>query len=64
MTRSLALILLLAVSACGHGPGTACDGWKPIRPDAADVDVMSDQLVEQILGHNEHGASVCGWEPG
>ena len=63
MIRSLALILLLAASACAPGPGTGCDGWKPIRPDPADVDAMSDRLVEDILGHNEHGASVCGWTP-
>lgn len=65
MMRSVALILLLAASACAGGPrGSPCDGWSAIRPEPADVDVVSDSLAAQILGHNEHGASVCGWTPG
>lgn len=62
MTRSPACLLLLAATACAPGPTTGCDGWRPIRPEAADVERLSDRLVEQILGHNEHGASVCGWQ--
>ena len=60
MIRSLVCLLLLAATGCAPGPGTMCDGWRPIRPEASDVEIVSDSLAEQILGHNEHGASVCG----
>jgi hypothetical protein len=63
MMQSLGFLLLLVVTACAPGlKGDPCDGWKPIRPEAADVDVISDSLAEQILQHDEFGASVCGWE--
>lgn len=58
----LLLILPLAVSGCASGAGDACLPWQPIWPTAADVDVISDELVAQILAHNETGAMVCGWE--
>lgn len=38
-----------------------CDLFGPIRPAAADVDAISDDLVGQILRHNEAGAGLCGW---
>lgn len=56
----LALLSLLAGCATSPDP---CAGWAPIRPEAADVDGMSDELALQILQHNEHGSQACGWRP-
>lgn len=57
----LAAALMLAATACASGPGTDCAGFKPIRPTSADVDMMSDRLVAEILAHNEFGRAHCGW---
>ena len=63
----LALTIASAVSACaGGGVETrtgGCDVFGPIHPAAGDIDVISDDLVEQLLVHNETGAALCGWEP-
>lgn len=65
MTRSLLCLLttvaIAFVSGCATVPDP-CDGFKPIRPTFKDVDAISDQLTEQLLGHNQHGADVCGWK--
>ena len=62
--RLRALILTLAAAACVSGcAGSGCDGFKPIRPKPADVDVMSDELTGAIVGHNEFGRKQCGWKP-
>jgi hypothetical protein len=63
--RAAALTIAVATLAagCASVPGTACDGWRPIRPLEDDLATMSDSLVEQVLAHNEHGARVCGWTP-
>lgn len=37
------------------------DGFRPIRPTAQDVEVISDSLARQILEHNEHGAAIGAW---
>lgn len=58
------LILSFLPLAFGCAPQPdACAGWAPIRPEAADVDAVSDELALQILQHNEHGARACGWRP-
>lgn len=65
MTRYAVFLLPLAVAACASGPAPTsepCAGWLPIRPTLADVDTMSEALVDQVLSHNEHGARVCGWK--
>jgi len=36
--------------------------FGPIRPTAADVEAISDELVRQLVVHNETGAALCGWE--
>jgi hypothetical protein len=40
-----------------------CAGWAPIRLTAADVNVLSDAGVQQIVAHNRFGAARCGWKP-
>lgn len=56
----LALLSLLAGCATSPDP---CAGWAPIRPEAADVDALSDSLSDQILAHNTFGERACGWKP-
>jgi hypothetical protein len=58
---TLALVLFLA--ACQTTPPGRCAGWKPLRPTANDNAVISKQLREQLLAHNETGADLCGWSP-
>lgn len=66
MTKWIAWTLLASGMSCLAGCATTgsagCDGWKAIRPAAADVATMSDSTVQQVLQHNRHGAAVCGWK--
>lgn len=39
----------------------SCKWFKPIYPSASDV--LADRTAEQITGHNETGATRCGWKP-
>jgi hypothetical protein len=68
MKKFAAFLLMSAVAACLTGcqtAGSACDGWRQLRPTARDVEVMSDQLAMDVLMHNEHGKDLCGWrKPG
>jgi hypothetical protein len=60
-----ALTLASAVSGCGDTVETragACGVFKPIHPTDADIDAMSDQLVEALLVHNESGAALGCWQ--
>ncbi len=59
----LAIGVATLAAGCASNPGTACDGWRPIRPLEDDLATMSDPLIAQVLAHNEHGAKVCGWKP-
>lgn len=63
--RYAVLSLLLLATACAGGPpaadGIPCAALAPIRPTAADVAVISHELVDQVLRFNELGAAVCGW---
>lgn len=61
--KMLAVPLFLALCACSTTSGDPCAGFKPIRPEIADNAVISLQLVEQLLVHNETGAKLCGWKP-
>lgn len=38
---------------------TSCDWTFYIRPEAADVDAVSDSLARQIVTHNERRRVVC-----
>lgn len=62
-TLSAALAMLMLASGCVSTRATGCDGFRVIRPAAADVDRMSGQLARQILAHNEFGAKNCKWKP-
>lgn len=55
-----ALVATSLIAGC-QTTSSGCDGWKPIRPKRVDIEAISDQLVEDILSHNSHGAKVCGW---
>ncbi len=59
-------LLLLAVSSCASGKAANefCLIASPIRPGAADAAAISDDLVRQILAHDETGARLCGWRAG
>ena len=54
--------LLTILTGCAAG--NPCDGWRPIqmRPRTADFITRNDvPAALAVLGHNEHGRSVCGW---
>lgn len=59
----------LSLAACCHTPvqadpvvDTGCVAFSAIRPTDHDIDVMSDELVDQLLVHNEIGHKRCGWK--
>lgn len=54
----LAFLLMTAASCCATSGGA---GMKPIRPLDADMRMISDDLVNQILEHNETGERNGWW---
>ena len=62
--KKLTLIVpaVLALSACTTS-GDPCAGFKIIRPAQSDIAVISSDLVDQILVHNETGEKLCKWKP-
>lgn len=66
MTTFLKCLLLIAAASflagCATNKGSLCDGWKPIRPTAAEVNDLTDGTVHQILAHNRFGQQNCGWK--
>lgn len=70
MTMSAILATLLGAGSCATGQIVApvaahpeCAGWSPIRLSSADVGVLSDGAVTQVLAHNRFGEQRCGWKP-
>lgn len=61
--KVLAIMAILALSACQTSGGSFCDIAKPIRPSQAAFDAMTPSEVADMLGHNEKGARLCGWRP-
>ena len=60
MVKTLSLAALIALAACTTTPkGSFCEIARPIRP--ANVDVLSDAEVAQILALNLKGEKLCGW---
>ena len=59
----IASILAVFLSGCTTYGGSFCDNSKAIRPDAKDVEVISNSLTNQLTAHNEKGAGLCGWKP-
>lgn len=51
------------VSGCGlltpKIVDTSCDWTFVFRPEAQDVDVVSDSLARQLVTHNNRRAAVC-----
>lgn len=54
----LAWTIALSISGCAT-PASECAWVKRVYPSEADIDVMSRQLKEQILAHNEKTARFC-----
>jgi phytoene dehydrogenase-like protein len=53
---------ILMTSACTTAPkGSFCSIASAIRP--ANVDVLTDAEVTQILAHNLKGQKLCNWKP-
>ena len=60
----IALTIVSAVSGCGAGRGAdGCTAFRPIRPIQDDIALISEDLVEGILLHNETGMRLCDWVP-
>lgn len=62
MTLWLIVAAMLTVTGCENGSvvKSGCEWSRPIYPTKADVDVISDSLVTQIVEHNETRAKICG----
>jgi hypothetical protein len=57
----IGFIGFIGLAACNPSTrGTFCQIAEPIRP--ANVDVLTDAEVRDILAHNEKGAALCGWK--
>jgi hypothetical protein len=54
------MCLGLAVGCTTTPRGSFCEIAEPIRP--ANVDVLTDAEVKDILTHNAQGAALCGWK--
>ena len=50
---SLILMLMSGVTGCAKSVSDYCLIAKPITPTKADAEVISDELVMQILEHDE-----------
>lgn len=60
-TSIACLAAVVTLAACTTTRGSFCDIARPIRP--ANVDVLTDAEVADILAHNSKGAKLCGWRP-
>jgi hypothetical protein len=56
-------LALVALILAGCQTAGFCDAARAIRPEASDVDTMSDGLGRQVLAHNKTGQDLCGWQP-
>lgn len=56
----LAGIVLLA--GC-PATGSFCQIARPLRPSGAEIAVMADAQVREVLAHNRKGQELCGWKP-
>jgi len=59
---TLAVLALTMLAGCATTAGNFCDVGRQMHPTDKDVDTMSDQLVEDVLSHNNYGARACGWK--
>lgn len=66
LTRTALLALLALLAGCGGGTtyvSDFCLQAKPLRPNAAAWTAADRSFEEQIVLHNETGATLCGWTP-
>ena len=63
--KCLTMMLIASfLSGCASlGSRSPCDGWKPIRPEARDMQAASSELKHQIAAHNRFGQQHCEWKP-
>jgi hypothetical protein len=54
------LMLILSVTGCASIPSDYCVIARPIVYEQADVETMSDKLVDSVLRHNEKYRILCG----
>jgi len=61
----IAIAILATIYGCATFTDSVCIVMQPIQPTADDVRVMSDDLVNQLLVHNESWARTCDkdWKP-
>jgi len=66
MVKTLTLVMpigMFLLSGCQTTGGSFCDLAKPIRPTRQQIDQLTDEQVNQLLGHNLRGQRLCGWKP-
>lgn len=65
MNHKIRYLLTFTILCAATLPGCATGGnfcriAEPIRPTPADVDLMSQQLVDALIAHNCEWQAVCG----
>lgn len=60
MGKILAVLLLLALTACQTAKSGHCTAFEAIRPSQAQIDVMTDAEVERALIELEKFRRICG----
>ena len=59
----VAILAILALSACSTTSGTFCSIAKPLRLSEQAIAAMSDEEVRDALAHNRKLQSLCGVKP-
>lgn len=60
---TLAGLCLIFLVSCTTTAGSFCQIARPLRPSAAEIAVMSDVQVREVLALNRKGQELCGWKP-
>lgn len=59
-----AMIAVLLLAGCTTVPKAQfCQIAKAQRPSEAEIAVMTDARVKEVLELNEKGRRLCGWAP-
>lgn len=59
----VAIPVLLLLAGCQTAGGNYCQINNVIRPEAKDVEVISDSLAAQLVANNEKMERLCGVKP-
>ncbi len=60
----IALALLTGATGCiSPGVNNSCTDFRPIVLTGKDIDIISDDAIDQILRHNEKHNAICGFHP-